>query len=102
MSFGYGPRGENGILGRRYFLKAKEKRTHHLHSYQAGDGNSRNSLDFKEYLIKHPEDAKSYGDLKLANQFLNDIHKYQDEKEYFVNKLVEKAIDWRLKRTSCC
>ncbi|MCM3729835.1 GrpB family protein [Neobacillus cucumis] len=76
-SIGYEPRGENGILGRRYFPKGKERRTHHIHFYQEGNENIRIHLDFKEYLINNPEDARSYGDLKikLAKQFPNDIHK---------------------------
>jgi GrpB-like predicted nucleotidyltransferase (UPF0157 family) len=96
LSLGYDPRGENGISGRRYFPKGKEKRTHHVHIYQEGNENIRIHLDFKEYLIKFPEDAKSYGDLKikLARKFPNDIHKYQDYKQDFVNELVKKAMNW--------
>ncbi|WP_068983416.1 MULTISPECIES: GrpB family protein [Lysinibacillus] len=102
-SIGYDPRGENGIPGRRYFPKNKERRTHHVHIYQEGNENIRIHLDFKEYLINNPEDARSYGDLKikLAKQFPNDIYKYQEGKEFFVNELVKKAINWSLKRTSC-
>lgn len=101
-SIGYDPRGENGIPGRRYFPKNKERRTHHVHIYQEENENIRIHLDFKEYLINNPEDARSYGDLKikLAKQFPNDIHKYQEGKEFFVNELVKKAINWSLKRTS--
>jgi GrpB-like predicted nucleotidyltransferase (UPF0157 family) len=34
----YVGRGENGISGRRYFVKGiNEKRTHHLHVFQTGD-----------------------------------------------------------------
>jgi GrpB-like predicted nucleotidyltransferase (UPF0157 family) len=95
-TLGYDPRGENGILGRRYFTKGNEKRTHHIHIYQMGNENIRIHLDFKEYLINNPEDAKSYGELKinLARQFPNDTHKYQNGKEQFVNELVKKAKKW--------
>lgn len=40
LQFGYVPRGENGIPGRRYFEKyAKDKINHivHIHIYQNGD-----------------------------------------------------------------
>jgi len=102
-SIGYDPRGENGISGRRYFPKGKERRTHHVHVYQEGNENIRIHLYFKEYLINNPEDARSYGNLKikLAKQFPNDIHKYQEGKEFFVNELVKKAINWSLKDPSC-
>jgi len=100
MAIGYDVRGENGITGRRYFPKGKENRTHHVHIYQEGHENIRFHLDFKEYLIKFTEDAKSYGDLKrkLARQFPNDSHKYQDNKQEFVNELVKKAVDWSSQR----
>lgn len=93
---GYEPRGENGIPGRRYFPKGKNKRTHHIHIYQEGNENIDIHLDFKEYLLHFPEDAKSYGELKikLARQFPNDSHQYQNHKQDFVNGLVEKAMNW--------
>ncbi|WP_449537714.1 GrpB family protein [Ferdinandcohnia sp. Marseille-Q9671] len=96
VSLGYNPRGENGIAGRRYFTKGKEKRTHHLHIYQEGNENSMIHLVFKKYLIMHPEDAKKYGELKmkLARQFPNDTHMYQEAKAFYVNELVKKAIKW--------
>ncbi|WP_226037330.1 GrpB family protein [Aquibacillus saliphilus] len=98
--YGYQPQGENGIIGRRYFPKGKENRTHHVHIFQVGNESIKTHLDFKDFLIKHPEDAKRYGDLKtkLAKQFPDDHHKYQSEKQEFVNQLVEKAKNWALKR----
>ncbi|MBP3951749.1 GrpB family protein [Halalkalibacter suaedae] len=95
---GYEPKGEYGIPGRRYFPKGKENRTHHVHIFQVGNEHINAHLDFKEYLIKHPEDAKRYGDLKLklAKQFPDNHYKYQMEKQGFVNELVEKAKSWAL------
>ncbi|MBS4219928.1 GrpB family protein [Bacillus sp. FJAT-49711] len=97
---GYEPKGENGIAGRRYFPKGKEHRTHHIHIYQVGHVNIKTHLDFKDYLIAHPEDAASYGDLKvrLANQFPENHYKYQEEKQVFVDELVKKASEWSIKR----
>jgi GrpB-like predicted nucleotidyltransferase (UPF0157 family) len=102
LTLGYDPRGENGISGRRYYPKGKEKRTHHVHIYQEGHENVRIHLAFKEYLLNHPEDARRYGELKiyLAKKFPNNTHEYQKGKELFVNELVKKATDWSLKRTS--
>ncbi|WP_404430910.1 GrpB family protein [Sutcliffiella horikoshii] len=97
---GYEPKGENGITGRRYFPKGKENRTHHVHIYQVGNEHIRTHLDFKMYLIAHPEDAKAYGELKLvlARQFPEDHHMYQEGKQEFVNELVERAGSWRANR----
>ncbi|MCM3725085.1 GrpB family protein [Neobacillus cucumis] len=98
-TLGYEPRGENGIAGRRYFQKGKEKRTHHVHIYQAGNEKIKIHLDFKVYLINFPEDAKSYGELKikLARQFPDEHHKYQYGKQQFVNELVNKVKEWAWK-----
>ncbi|WP_299093314.1 GrpB family protein [uncultured Metabacillus sp.] len=95
-SLGYEPRGENGISGRRYFPKGKEKRTHHVHIYEVGNENIEKHLSFKNYLLNNPEEAKKYGELKLvlAKQFPIDTHRYQKEKEAFVNELVEKSLKW--------
>lgn len=103
LLLGYKPRGENGITGRRYFSKGKENRTHHIHIYQVGNKNIKTHIDFKEYLIRHPIDAKRYGELKiaLAKQFPDDTYKYQVGKEQFLNELVEKVKDWVSKRSSC-
>ncbi|WP_404460794.1 GrpB family protein [Sutcliffiella horikoshii] len=94
---GYVPKGENEIAGRRYFPKGKENRTHHVHIFQVGNEHIQTHLDFKMYLIAHPEDAKAYGELKLklAKQFPEEHDMYQEGKQEFVNELVEKARSWR-------
>ncbi|MFB7138482.1 GrpB family protein [Gottfriedia sp. NPDC056225] len=86
MLLDYEPRGENGIPGRRYFPKGMENRTHHIHIFQVGNENIKSHLEFKEYLIEHPMDAKSYGDLKckLAKEYPNNTKEYQLGKENFV------------------
>lgn len=93
---GYMARGENGILGRRYFTKGNENRTHHLHMYQAGHENIAKHLNFKAYLMAHPLEAKEYGELKvkLAKQFLDNTHAYQADKEKFVVDLMRKVEMW--------
>jgi GrpB-like predicted nucleotidyltransferase (UPF0157 family) len=93
---GYSCRGEQGIVGRRYFTKGGNSRTHHVHIFEAGNINIKTHLDFKAFMLAHPEDAKRYGELKLelAEKFPDDIHKYQAGKEAFVQALVEKAITY--------
>jgi len=97
QTFGYEPRGENGISGRRYFPKGKDKRTHHVHIYQIGNKNIEIHLSFKNYLSNYPEEAIKYGKLKieLANKFKDHTHQYQKGKEAFVHELVEKSLRWR-------
>ncbi|MBW7474524.1 GrpB family protein [Paenibacillus oenotherae] len=93
---GYKSRGEQGIVGRRYFSKGGDNRTHHVHIYEAGNINIKYHLNFKEYLINHPEEAKAYGELKLhlAKQSPDNVHLYQDGKEAFCNGIVKKAMKW--------
>jgi GrpB-like predicted nucleotidyltransferase (UPF0157 family) len=98
---GYISKGEYGIPGRRYFPKGQVNRTHHLHIYQVGNENIKGHLDFKEYLIMHPEEAKKYGELKvkLAKLYPGNHYQYQDGKQEFVNELVQRAKNWALTRT---
>ncbi|WP_100404088.1 GrpB family protein [Bacillus sp. FJAT-42315] len=89
-------KGEFGIAERRYFPKGGDDRTHHVHIFQAGSEHIQAHLDFKEYLLKHPMDAKRYGELKinLAKQFPNEHHKYQEGKQPFIHELVGKVQEW--------
>lgn len=95
-TLGYIPRGENGIPNRRYFTKGKEQRSHHVHIHQLHDERISAHLNFKQYLIAHPREARSYGQVKLrlAKLFPDDIHLYQQGKESFVNQLVASSKQW--------
>ncbi|SEG77233.1 GrpB family protein [Paenibacillus sp. UNC499MF] len=97
---GYAPRGEQGIEGRRYFTKGGINRTHHVHTYAADNINIKKHLDFKGYLLSHPEVAKKYGELKisLAEKFPDNTYKYQEGKESFVNELMARATEWASNR----
>ncbi|OAS15060.1 GrpB family protein [Paenibacillus oryzisoli] len=94
VSAGYRIRGENGIPNRRYFSKGDIQRTHHVHMYQMGDSRIFTYLDFKAYLLQHPNEAAKYGQLKLdiVASYPND--QYQEVKENRINHLVEKALRW--------
>jgi GrpB-like predicted nucleotidyltransferase (UPF0157 family) len=99
---GYLAKGENGIVGRRYFSKGQNERTHHLHIYQVGSEQIRAHLDFKEYLLHHSTDAQKYGELKihLARQFPEEHGKYQEGKQAFMNELAVRAKVWASERNS--
>ncbi|RXZ79447.1 hypothetical protein EBB07_23000 [Paenibacillaceae bacterium] len=68
--------------------------------YAAGNINVAHHLNFKTYLINHPEEAKAYGELKihLAKQSPDDVHIYQNGKEAFCNELMSKAMKWASER----
>ncbi|TDY42357.1 GrpB-like predicted nucleotidyltransferase (UPF0157 family) [Alicyclobacillus sacchari] len=91
---GYEPKGENGIPGRRYFQKGGDNRTHHVHVFQVGSLHIRRHLAFRDYLRKHPNEAREYGELKrkLAQAFPNDIGSYIQGKESLVVKIEDLAL----------
>ncbi|WP_332631307.1 GrpB family protein [Halalkalibacter flavus] len=93
---GYDPKGENEILGRRYFQKGGDNRSHHVHIYQVGSYEIKRHLAFRDYLQRHPGLKKSYGELKerLAQQFPYDIKSYINGKECLVREIEVKALDW--------
>lgn len=95
---GYQPRGENGIPGRRYFIKSKgATRTHHVHMFQTGNPEIEHHLNFRDYLIAHPEEAQAYSNLKeeLARKFPEYSLNYTAGKDEFIKKIDNKAKTWK-------
>ncbi len=100
---GYDPRGEYGIPGRRYFSKGEgHNRSHHVHTYALDNPDVKRHLDFRDYLIAHPEEAQQYATLKtkLARQFPHDIDAYMAGKEGFIQETIQKAHQWRTQQTN--
>lgn len=96
---GYLAFGENGIAGRRYFVKRGPdgERTHHAHAYRQGAPEIDRHLRFRDYLVAHPVEAARYSALKLAlaAQFADDRAAYQDGKDALVRELDAAAQAWR-------
>ncbi|MFS0672070.1 GrpB family protein [Ornithinibacillus sp. 179-J 7C1 HS] len=99
MKFGYLPRGENGISGRRYFQKeSHSKRTHHVHIYQAGAKEISQHLVFRDYLIEFKKEAEKYKNLKLEIlQSSTEVCMYQQLKAELITNLTANAIRWASK-----
>ncbi|MCB9421125.1 MAG: GNAT family N-acetyltransferase [Ardenticatenaceae bacterium] len=94
---GYIAKGENGIDGRRYFRKGSNiHHTHHIHTYQNGHPEIIRHLNFRDYLIAHPDVAQAYSRLKedLASKYKADPPLYTDSKTDFIRDVNEKAIVW--------
>ncbi|MFJ7933817.1 GrpB family protein [Sporosarcina sp. NPDC096371] len=98
IAIGYELKGENGIVGRRYFQKGGDHRTHHVHMYAQGDSEIKRHLAFREYLRAHPEVARKYGDVKveLSQRFPYDIESYIKGKEQLVSEIDRKAKDFEI------
>lgn len=97
VSRGYVPRGENGIAGRRYFIKGTEThRTHHVHAFAVGHPEIARHLEFRDYMIAHPEVAQEYDRLKqeLAAAHRHDIDAYVAGKDGFIREALEQAHIW--------
>jgi GrpB-like predicted nucleotidyltransferase (UPF0157 family) len=98
MRLGYQPLGENGIPGRRFFIKGGDyTRSHHVHTYQTRHPEVDAHLNFRDYLIAHAEEAQAYSRLKeaLARQFPHDIDGYMAGKDAFIKETIRKAKAWR-------
>lgn len=96
-SLGYEVMGEFGIAGRRYMRKGGNNRTHQIHTFQYDNlTDITRHLAFRDYLRKHPDIAKEYGELKsaLALQHPTDIDSYGDGKGDFVKRTETSALKW--------
>ena len=94
---GYISKGENGIVGRRFFVKYKNNnRTHHVHIYQSGECEISKHLMFRDYLIENSYEAERYNKLKasLYKDAAITVDVYQEKKSPLVNELTESAINW--------
>lgn len=67
--YGFSVRGENGIEGRRYFVKFSTdnsgNHTHHIHIYQKGNPHIYDELMFRDYLRIDNEALKEYERIKI-------------------------------------
>jgi GrpB-like predicted nucleotidyltransferase (UPF0157 family) len=97
IALGYEVMGEFGIPGRRFFRKdINQIRTHHIHTFKVDCHDVERHLNFRNYLIAHPENAQTYSKLKqdLAKKFPHDIESYMDGKDGFIKYMQERALVW--------
>ncbi len=96
VKLGYEAKGEYGIPSRRFFLKGIYDRTHHIHAFEVGNPEIIRHLNFRDYIIAHPEEMKQYQELKkeLAKEFRYDNEGYCDGKDCFIKNIDKKAAEW--------
>jgi GrpB-like predicted nucleotidyltransferase (UPF0157 family) len=94
---GYEAMGEYGIPKRRFFRKGGNNRTHHIHIFQVGNEEIERHINFKEYLIAHPDKAREYSKLKeeLVNKYTYDVENYTNGKNDFIKEIDRKAKLWK-------
>jgi GrpB-like predicted nucleotidyltransferase (UPF0157 family) len=90
---GYEAMGEHGIPKRRFLRKGGNKRTHHIHIFQVGSEEIERYINFKEYLITHPDKGREYSKLKekLVNKYTYDVENYTNGKSDFIKEIDRKA-----------
>jgi len=88
---------ENPDPERLFFVKGMppygEKRTHHVHIVEPSSKHWREKIQFRDYLLSHPDVAQEYASLKikLAELYRYDREQYTDEKTSFVNRILQKS-----------
>lgn len=100
-SSGFEGRGEYGIPGRRYFVRAagRDRMKAHVHCYERGDTSIGRHLGFRNYLRSHPSEAAAYSDLKreLASAHGQNRAAYQAGKVEFIARIerIAEKEGWR-------
>lgn len=94
VNSGYVARGENGIAGRRFFIKGGDQRSHHVHAFSVGDTQILTHLAFRNYLRKNRDIALDYSEVKYAAaaQCKNDAHRYSEFKMDFIEHHLQLAL----------
>lgn len=92
---GFEARGEYGIPGRRYFVRAAGagRPKVHAHVYEHGDAQIDRHLRFRDYLRKHPAEAAAYSALKRRLVAIHgaDRAAYQAGKAEFIARAEQRA-----------
>jgi GrpB-like predicted nucleotidyltransferase (UPF0157 family) len=102
---GYEAWGEYGTPGRRFFTRdLGPERLCNVHAFEAGSPEVERHLAFRDYLARHPETARAYGDLKkeLAESFPEDMEAYMEGKDAFVKRVEREALSWSSTRNEAC
>lgn len=94
-ALGYINYGEDGLIGRRFFVKCLHngERLVNAHFYTSNHPEIEQNLLFRDYLNTYPEEAVKYSQLKekLAARFPHDIGNYVNGKDLFVKAIIAKT-----------
>jgi GrpB-like predicted nucleotidyltransferase (UPF0157 family) len=93
---GFKHEGNLGVEGREAFNRTfiDEFMPYHLYVCPEDGKGHLEHIAFRDYLRKHPEAVKAYGELKmrLAEQFRTDITAYVNAKNDFIQNVLKKII----------
>jgi len=93
-SLGYIHQGNLGIPEREAFRAPANDPPHHLYICPPCSAKFRRHMAFRDYLRAHSNDAKIYGDLKIAlgERFREDQSAYKRAKGEFVAEMTSRGI----------
>ncbi len=93
-TLGYLHKGNLGIPGREAFLWPPSTPCHHLYVCPRDSVALQRHLSFRNYLIKHPDEAHRYGLLKrkLAVKFRNDREAYTNAKDEYIQAIIDLGL----------
>jgi GrpB-like predicted nucleotidyltransferase (UPF0157 family)/predicted acetyltransferase len=95
QKMGYEFWADNPDSERMFFVKGMppfgDKRTHHVHIVESTSKHWSGKIQFRDYLLAHPDLANEYEQLKmkLAQQHTFDREQYTEAKGEFVNKILK-------------
>ncbi len=84
-----------------FFVRRQDNNiSFHLHLHERGSPQIKRHINFRDYVIQHPEDAKAYATLKinLATKFADDRYQYVLGKDKLVQEIDSKAKCWPQRR----
>jgi GrpB-like predicted nucleotidyltransferase (UPF0157 family) len=90
---GYVHQGDLGIPGREAFTTPRKAPPHHLYVVTANNLAYRHHILFRDYLRRHPDEARAYSELKqvAAERFRDDRVAYTSAKDRIIGKMVRRA-----------
>jgi len=97
FQLGYEAKGEYGLVGRRFFQKGGDNRTHHVHVFEEGNPEIERHVLFVEYLKCHPKKVMQYEKLKksLEIKYKYKPSKYSLGKSDFIQLIEREAFEWK-------
>ncbi|MDQ2686590.1 MAG: GrpB family protein [Armatimonadota bacterium] len=103
-TLGYAHEGARGIPGREAFgTEDRASPPHHLYVCAQDCAELARHLALRDYLRRHPGDARAYGELKrtLARRFLHNIDAYVEGKTAFLENILRICIPTPSHVASC-
>ena len=93
VAVGYSDQGDLGIPGRQALRPPEDGPYHHLYVVVEGNRAHRDHVDLRDYLRRHPDDARRYAVLKrkIAYLLATDRNAYVSAKSELVEELLTRA-----------